>query len=228
MTATTKPALSATASGMRCVLFDFDGTLVDSSPGILTSFRRTLARHGLEPALPLTQALIGPPLAKTLARISGLDEGEIGPMIATFKADYDQSGFLDTEPYEGAAETLAALAARGLGLYIVTNKRMVPTRKILAHLGWEPHFAGVYSLDSMTPPVADKSAMVHEILLREGLDSMEAAFIGDSAEDARAATENNMRFFAAAWGYGGLAEAARHPEWTRLSRLAELLHHTQG
>lgn len=220
------PTIKATAR-FRHVLFDLDGTLVDSSPGILTSFGRTLARHGVTPAVPLDRGLIGPPLAITLARISGLAGEAVASMMDTFKADYDTVGYLDTTPYTGVGATLAALRRLGLTLFVATNKRLIPTRKILAHLGWRQYFAGVYSLDAMQPPLPDKCAMVGEILRREAIDADRAAFVGDSAEDARAAAANGISFYAATWGYGGLAEAELHPDWKRLSGLAELLHHVQ-
>lgn len=212
---------------IESVIFDFDGTLVDSSPGILSTFGRTLARHGVAPAVPLDRKLIGPPLAATLARISGLSGEALSPMIDSFKADYDAAGYLDTVPYPGVAEALQHLKALGLRLFIATNKRIEPTHKILTHLGWAPHFAAVYALDAMQPPLPDKTAMTGEILRLEAIEPKRTAFVGDSLEDARAARHNGIAFYAATWGYGGLAEAELHPEWERLTDIADLLDRVQ-
>ena len=56
------------------ILFDLDGTLIDSSPGILASFERVLAAHGMRAAVPLEASLIGPPLAVTLRQVSGIED----------------------------------------------------------------------------------------------------------------------------------------------------------
>ena len=72
------------------ILFDLDGTLIDSSPGILASFARVLEANGLAPAVPLEASLIGPPLAVTLRQVSGVrDEALLARLVDAFKADYD-------------------------------------------------------------------------------------------------------------------------------------------
>lgn len=213
---------------IESLILDFDGTLVDSSPGILSSFTRTLTAHGIPPVVALDRTLIGPPLAATLARITGLTTAEaLAPIIDSFKADYDATGYIDTVPYPGVAEALQQLNALGLRLFIATNKRIGPTRKILTHLGWAQHFAAVYALDAMQPRLPDKTAMTGEILRREAIEPTRTAFVGDSLEDARAAWDNGIAFYAATWGYGGLAETGPHANWVRLTSIADLLDRVQ-
>ena len=221
------PARSISDSRMYALIFDFDGTLIDSSSGILSCYNRTLARHGIKPSVALDRSLIGPPLAATLAYITGLSAAEdLQAMIDTFKAEYDSGGYLATEAYPGVAETLQQLAAAGLKLFLATNKRIAPTRKIIAHFGWEKHFTAVYALDAIVPAAANKAALVGEIVRREAIDVRHAAVVGDSPEDAHAAREHGLPFFAALWGYGGLAQAAPDPSWRRLDHIAGLLDHT--
>ena len=82
------------------ILFDLDGTLIDSSPGILASFGRILAAAGLPPAVPLAASLIGPPLAVTLQQVSGIaDEVRLTRLVEAFKQDYDTAGYLATEMF---------------------------------------------------------------------------------------------------------------------------------
>jgi phosphoglycolate phosphatase len=178
------------------ILFDLDGTLIDSSPGILASFGRILAADGLRPAVPLEAALIGPPLAVTLRRVSGIaDEARLAGLVEAFKQDYDTAGHLGTEVFPGVAAGLAQLAAAGARLFIVTNKRMVPTRRILEALGLAQFFAS-------------KAAVTKRILARYGIDPAQALFVGDSDEDAAAARDNGLRFIHAAYGYGAAGIAA--------------------
>jgi phosphoglycolate phosphatase len=189
------------------ILFDLDGTLIDSAPGILASFGAALTRTGIRPAVPLDASLIGPPLPVTAATLLGRDDPTaLAALIAAFRADYDEAGYRATTVYAGVPELLDGLATAGIALRIVTNKRIAPTRRILEHLGWTPRFAGVHALDATLPPAPHKPAMVTAVLHAAGLPATTTWMVGDSAEDRRAAESNGLRFFAAAWGYG--AEAA--------------------
>lgn len=201
------------------ILFDLDGTLIDSSPGILASFGRVLAAHGLRAAVPLEASLIGPPLAVTLRRISGIgDEALLGRLVEAFKRDYDTVGYRDTLAFDGVADGLARLAATGCRLHIVTNKRLAPTRKILAALGLADYFAGVHSRDETMAP--SKSAVTRRVIAHYAIDPARACFVGDSAEDAAAARENGLVFIHAAYGYGATGIAQRPA--AVLARFADL------
>ena len=207
------------------ILFDLDGTLIDSSPGILASFARVLAAQGLAPAVPLEASLIGPPLAVTLRQVSGIeDEALLGRLIESFKADYDTAGHLTTTVFPGVAAGLARLAAEGTRLFVVTNKRMVPTRKILEALGLARHFTGIHTRDETEPPAPSKSAVTRNVMARHAIDSARACFVGDSDEDAAAARENGLAFIHARYGYGA-ADIATRPDAVLedFARLPELV-----
>ena len=191
------------ATPPQAVLFDFDGTLIDSAPGILASFEAALRATGRAPAVPLAPSLIGPPLAKTVATLIGHDDpAAVQPVVDAFRADYDTVGYRATKVYEGVVAMLDGLAEAGIALHIVTNKRIAPTRRILEHLGWTARFTGIYALDALEPAAPHKPALVAEVLRRERLAAARCWMVGDSAEDRRSAETNGLRFFAAAWGYG--------------------------
>jgi phosphoglycolate phosphatase len=206
------------------ILFDLDGTLIDSSPGILASFGRVLAAHGLQPAVPLEACLIGPPLATTLRKVSGLgdigDEALLGRLVEAFKQDYDTAGYRTTEVFPGVAAGLAQLAGAGARLFIVTNKRLVPTRRIVEALGLAQLFAGIHTRDESEPPAPSKSAVTQRIIALHGIDRGHACFVGDSDEDAAAAHENGLTFIHAVYGYGAAGIAAQ-PDAV-LERFADL------
>jgi len=175
------------------ILFDLDGTLIDSSPGILASFGRVLTAHGLRAAVPLEASLIGPPLAVTLRHISGLgdigDEALLARLVEAFKQDYDTAGYRTTEVFPGVAAGLAQLAGAGARLFIITNKRMVPTRRTLEALGLAHLFAGIHTRDETEPMAPSKAAVTRRVLGRYGIDPVRACFVGDSDDDAAAARE---------------------------------------
>lgn len=107
------------------------------------------------------------------------------------------------------AAGLALLAGAGARLFIVTNKRMLPTRRILEALGLAPLFAGIHTRDETDPPAPSKAAVTQRVLGRYGIDPAQALFVGDSDEDAAAARENGLRFIHAAYGYGAAGIAGR-------------------
>lgn len=205
------------------VLFDFDGTLVHTAPGILAGFRNVLDAAGVRAVQAIDERVIGPPLLATLQRLTGLDAGpEIDRLAAAFKATYDADGILQAEPYPGLEDTLAALAAAGRRAYVVTNKRQVPARAIADRLGLLPRLAGLYSLDSLTLPAPRKQAVVAHLLAAHAVAARSAVLVGDSAEDAEAAAGNGLRFIAVTYGYGAPLAFAGAPAAATLDRLAEL------
>ncbi|MEY3465067.1 MAG: HAD family hydrolase [Steroidobacteraceae bacterium] len=188
------------------VLFDFDGTLVDSAESVLASLAHALRESNVTPVVPLTRNIIGPPLRQTLATLAGRDDvALIDDLARVFRADYDSVGYLRTEVYAGVPEMLQSLRAAGMQLHIVTNKRIAATHKILGHLGWTSWFSGIYALDALTPPAPDKPHLVRHVLQTESLAAPQTWMVGDSAEDQRSAMQNALRFFAAGWGYGNAA-----------------------
>jgi phosphoglycolate phosphatase len=211
---------------MKHCLFDLDGTLIDSAPSILASFAATLTAANLAPAVPLTSKLIGPPLLPTMQHLTGIeDQGRLAELAAGFKAHYDTDGYRQTVAYPLVAETLQDLVASGVRLYIVTNKRIAPTRKILDHLGWSDWFAGIYAQDAFTPSLPSKAAVIGHAIERHQIDTARAVYVGDRSEDGDAALANRMRFFWACWGYGTDIDMAAFPEGKAIAIPSQLLEY---
>lgn len=216
---------------VNTLIFDLDGTLVDSASSILAAYGAALAQLGCTPLRPLTRDLIGPPLDATMDLLTGgVDRATRAALVQAFKQHYDLEGYRQTEVFDGIPALLAALQAQGLRLFIATNKRIAPTRSILAHLGWTGHFQGVYALDALQPPAPDKGALLRHLLQHEGLHPDTAVYIGDRAEDAVAAATAGLRFEPAPWGFGTQeALSADVPVARQVGQLAQRLHQlTQG
>ncbi|WP_306602959.1 HAD family hydrolase [Azonexus sp.] len=209
------------------ILFDLDGTLIDSAPAILASFREAFAQTGIAPVRSIDDSIIGPPLTETLQLISGSDDPALIARLAeAFKASYDSEGYKATAAYAGVAALLAHLAAAGRHLSIATNKRIHPTRLILAHLGWSDFFSHVYALDLFTPRLPDKATMIGRLLADQGIAKDQAIYIGDRSEDGESADANGLPFIAVTWGYGSLTPAEMRSEWRAAAQptaLASLL-----
>lgn len=189
------------------VIFDLDGTLIDSAVSILASMGFAFNKAGIEPIRPLSHDLIGPPLTLALSSIiSNANISALHLLIEEFQIHYDESGYLESRIYEGVPEMLNELRNMGKRLYIVTNKRFVPTLKIINHLGWIELFEGIYTLDYFTPALPDKTALLQRVIKDFPSISDGSIFVGDRLDDAYAAIANKMSFLLASWGYGGPAE----------------------
>lgn len=185
------------------IVFDLDGTLIDSCPGIGASLSKAFAAAGrVMPATDL-RAVIGPPIRVIAARIEPtLTENELAKIELTFRATYDNDGWRETVLYDGVDDTLRALYRRGVKMFIVTNKPRIPTEKVLDHLGLAFLFQKVVTRDNRTPIYSSKTEMLSELLQQQLIELQPAIMMGDTREDEEAALFNKLPFFYAAYGYG--------------------------
>lgn len=208
---------------IRAVMFDLDGTLVHSAPGVLASFRETFATEGVAAITAIDEKVIGPPLMTTLTRLTGIvDSARLDQLARTFKATYDTDGVLLADPYPGMIDVFRQIVDGGGQAFVVTNKRLGSARIIAERLGMMPFLAGVYALDSYSPPAATKRIVLANLLTEHRIVPQSALMVGDSVEDADAAAANGVRFAAAIYGYGSPLTFAAAAPTVVLQRLADL------
>jgi phosphoglycolate phosphatase len=130
------------------------------------------------------------------------DEQLLARLGAAFKIHYDADGWRQAELFPGVMDLLEYLQRLQIPLYLATNKRMVPTSRIMRHLGLAQFFCAMYSLDSVSPAAPDKASLLGRLLQECRLSCSDAWYVGDRVEDAEAARSNEMPFAAAVWGYG--------------------------
>ena len=185
------------------LIFDLDGTLVDSAPGVLATLAYVTKEHRVHAKKEISSNLIGHPLKTILEELCGSsDPGVIEPLECTFKEHYDTTGVLQTSAYEQIDQMLCTLQQMGHSLYIATNKRKKPTIMLMNHFKLDRYFKGVFSLDTFSPPMPDKAALLQRILSCEALLIEETIYVGDRPEDGQAARINDLKFLHAVWGYG--------------------------
>ena len=186
------------------LIFDLDGTLVDSSPGILASLSVAFSASKLEPVEPLNNRLIGPPLREVLHSLCADPEPAVlDNLINQFKAHYDTAGFKQTNPFPKVEEMIRTLSRAKIPMHIATNKRAHPTKQILDAMGWSRMFDKILSPDSFNPALPRKSAILIRLLAEANLASQDCLYIGDRYDDYKAAKEAGIQFALAEWGFEG-------------------------
>ncbi|NBZ95084.1 MAG: HAD family hydrolase [Proteobacteria bacterium] len=212
----------------RNIVFDLDGTLVDSFPGIVASMNHAVSV--IDPSLDLSdlKSQIGPPLPKMLLLMwPDLAEEVRASVLAEFRSDYNNRGYQFSVAYTGIPEALHQFRSSGITLFVLTNKPEAPTRKILSHLGLEAHFTRILSPDSMNPPLSSKSEGALHLVKAQRLVANETLLVGDSPDDLKAARAAGFSFMEASYGYGNFDEIVTNEAWFRLkspSDLAKLIN----
>jgi pyrophosphatase PpaX len=187
--------------GFRTVVFDLDGTLIDSEDLILASFRHTMRTHlGAAPSDESWRSTIGRPLAVQV-RDFARTESEAEAMIRTYTdhnlAQHDHL----VRPFEGIREALEELRGRGRTLAIATSKRRVATEMGLAACGLpEDWFASIVTADDVTRYKPDAEPVLRA-LSESGEERCErAVYVGDSVHDMRSGRAAGVRTAAVLWG----------------------------
>lgn len=177
------------------LIFDLDGTLLDSKAGILSSLEYALKRNAPEFLPFLDQSIIGPPIRKILEGF--VTNPQIISMLSKeFRSHYDSYGYLQTSLFEGVFDGLKKISKSSL--YISTNKPEKVTSKVLSKLEIDFFFNEVVSIDSQ--PYAGKSEIVRRI--KNNNSSKKIVVIGDSLDDYSSAMDNDCDFIFCAYGYG--------------------------
>jgi len=190
------------------LIFDLDGTLVDSLPGIAASLNRSLRQLGLPTHdTPAVRSFIGNgslELARKAAPAGSPDE--LAHRIeADFKVDYAATWPEGTAPYAGIPDCLAALAAAGFPLAVLSNKPHDFTVEIVERLFPAVPFAPVFGQRPEIPRKPDPAAAL-QIARHWGLAPEQCRFIGDSTVDLATAAAAGIPAIAVAWGYHDAAE----------------------
>ena len=190
-------------SDVKLIIFDFDGTLVDSRSLILESHRLVFPRFGLpipDPADSL--ALVGKSLAVILAQLAGAT-APIAEMVRAYDLLLPQlradPAFAES-PFPGVPELLAELNSwSGLALGIATGHRSDTIAPALGALSWTDYFSTIQAAD--TAPSKPHPAMVHQALQTTGVRAEDAIFVGDTSFDMMMARAAGVRPIGVGWGY---------------------------
>jgi phosphoglycolate phosphatase len=205
------------------ILFDLDGTLIDSLVGIEFAIQTAVAEILPNRELPSLKMLIGPPIRELLKQVLiNVEPEALDEIVIRFREIYDRDGWQQSIAYEGVLETFESLHQQQISSWIVTNKPTSPTHQILDRLEMSKFFTGIFSPDCQIPHFRSKTTMVAQLIADYKLNPTATLLVGDSHDDALAAHSNNLHFAWASYGYGKL-DLNKFIFATRLSKFTNLL-----
>ncbi len=198
----------------RLLIFDFDGTLVDSEAGILAAIVQTVREYGFpEAMIEQWRVLIGLPLAEQLRRLlPEAEQGGIPAVVERYRQIYRTTGPIQTQPIPGMGAVLAEAHTAGRLMAIASSKRGSSIQLILERLGWRDYFGAIFSPEGLTHakphPESVERALAQFALPREA-----ALLVGDTTFDLETARRGGVRSCAVTWGVHTVAQlAAAQPD----------------
>jgi len=190
------------------LIFDLDGTLTDSKPGIVGCLRKVLAARKIAVPGPLDR-FVGPPVEEWAVELlpNGSEQDRI-TLAADYRACYDQEGWKNNSVFSGVERMLSDLHTDGFPLYVCTSKQHRFAVRILDHFGLTGLFEAVYG-DKLEYENHSKIGLLARLIAEQSLDLQSTWMIGDRVFDIEAAHANSIPCLFAGWGYGLSAEGAQ-------------------
>jgi len=183
------------------VIFDLDGTLMDSSPGILACFRATLSDIGRSASEEELRTLIGPPLRTSFARL-GVAEEELNAVVERYRGYYAAEGVTNAALYPWMADTLAMLRAEGIRLAVATAKRVDFARRMLNDHGVAGNFDTIAGA-SLDLQMTEKYDIMGVAMANwASFDRTTTWMVGDRDYDMVAARQHGVLPVGVNWGFG--------------------------
>lgn len=193
-----------------CILFDLDGTIADSAPGITASLGYMFEKLGRPvPSQEELRAWVGPPILDSFRDLAGMDQVESAQALAIYRQHYLANGGSDVPIYPGIAKLLRAIHRAGIPLSLATSKPEFAASLILDHGNITQYFRVIAgsSIDEIRSAKAD---VISEALTRFGMigaDKSKPVMVGDRYYDVEGAAANDVPAIFVDWGYGSAEES---------------------
>lgn len=193
---------------VKALIFDFDGTIADSSKGIMASMKYALEKNGVASSVTdeSIKNCIGPPLVPMIQRILNSEAKEelINKLAISYREHYTEKGLFMAELYEDVEKVLEILSTKYV-LFVVSSKPKEFLEKLMSKLGVRKYFKGVYGPDLGLAPLK-KAELVKDCMAENKIATDECIMIGDKAEDIMAAKVNGIKTAGVLYGFGTVAE----------------------
>ena len=190
---------------IKNILFDLDGTLIDTGEGIMKSAQYALQTMGIkaDDYRELT-FFVGPPLMYTYTKRYGVDEKTAREMVRLYRERYGPAGLFESEPYPGLRECLTLLRAQGYKLFVSSSKPEHMCRTLLEHFDLTGYFDDIAG---STPDgrIDTKSEVLYELFRRNEKDASfigSSVLVGDTKFDVNGANDVGISCVGVSYGYG--------------------------
>lgn len=186
---------------IRAVLFDLDGTLLDTSEGIVDSASFAVSQLGYDP-LPMEALLkfVGPPIQNSLMSYLGLTEEEAQKGANIFRDYYKTKALFKARLYPGIMDLLKQLKAQGKKIGVATYKREDYAMDLLRHFGIAELCDVIHGADNNNS--LTKADIVEMCIKEIGVPKSNIVLVGDTDHDAKGAQNAGIGFIAVTWGFG--------------------------
>ncbi len=188
------------------VIFDLDGTVMDSGEGIVRSAEYALAKMGIDCGdRQKLFGFIGPPLEDGFRDIAGLDGEDAKTAVKYYRERYSVKGIEECTPYEGIPELLSDLKAKGVRLYIGSSKPELFVKQILQNHGLDTYFEYVAGA-TFDGSIGTKEEVLRYLLENIEIDKASTLMIGDRYHDIEGAHAVGLKVAAVLYGFGSKEE----------------------
>lgn len=186
----------------QTILFDLDGTLTDSGPGIMNAVTYALHHYGIEVEDRASlHRFIGPPLVDSFQEFYGFSPEKAREATATFREYYNVKGIFENEPYEGILPLLAELQAAGRKVIMATSKPEKMALRVAEHFDFAKYF-DVLAGAAMDETRTTKSEVLAYALAQADADPAATVMVGDRKFDVEGAKAFGLDSIGVLYGYG--------------------------
>ena len=199
-----------TGKEIHTILFDLDGTILNSGPGVMRCMKMTLEHFGIpEPPEDRLRLCVGPPLSESFGKLYGLPEEKIQEAVNFFRAEYNARGIFECDLYPGIRECLMDLSEQGYLLVITSSKVEKACRRITDHFGITDCFFDIAG--SIPEENLEKKVDVINAFFRRHPEQKreDCVLVGDTHFDAEGAAAAGVGFVCVTYGYEDPAVLAR-------------------
>lgn len=209
---------------LRAVLFDFDGTLVDTLDDIADAMNHALVANSLSPhPTDAYRGLVGEGVRRLVERALPADRQDLhGPVLDELRVYYTDHMLDRSRPYAGVPELLDALTARGVPMGVLSNKPHQATAWMVERLLGDWEFARVFGESDEVPRKPDPAGALR-IAREVGIDPADWLYLGDTLTDMRTASAAGMFPVGALWGFRNREELLEHGARALVERPAEVV-----
>jgi phosphoglycolate phosphatase len=189
------------------VIFDLDGTLLDTTEGILLAIKQTILDCNLQMlADDDLKTFIGPPIEYSFSKFYNLSGEALDMMSSRFRELYSQKYLYYASPYIGIFETLSILRNNGVKTAVATYKRETYAVPLLKYFHFDKYFDFMYGSDAHG--ILKKKDIIRKCILSAGiLNDKKVLMVGDTIHDADGASSEGLDFLAVSYGFGFQSES---------------------